>query len=148
MYINVILIVSFHKSQEIFKEALYSKELELLVAKCEDSVNDSYEENKENINIESGDTGTLSRKPGSVGPGSKMSSAVQAANTRKIGKKLTVTLVKGAHGLGFSCTTRDIQSGGPAPIYIKNILSKGAAIENGHLQGLKNFLFTPGGGSL
>ena len=129
-----LIDMPFHKSQEIFKEALYSKELELLVAKCEDSVNDSYEENKENINIESGDTGTLSRKPGSVGPGSKMSSAVQAANTRKIGKKLTVTLVKGAHGLGFSCTTRDIQSGGPAPIYIKNILSKGAAIENGQLK--------------
>ena len=119
----------FHKAQEIFKEALYSKELQLLVSKCEDTVGDlnrSLEDNKENINTEAGvDTGTLGKK--SLGPGAKLSSAVQAANTRKIGKKLTVTLIKGGHGLGFSITTRDIQSGGPAPIYIKNILSKGAA---------------------
>ena len=131
-----LIDMPFHKSQEIFKEALYSKELQLLVAKSEESlseVNKSFEDNKENINIETGDTGTLGRKLG-VGPGSKLSSAVQAANTRKIGKKLSVILVKGVHGLGFSITTRDIQSGGPAPIYIKNILSKGAAIENGLLK--------------
>ena len=36
--------------------------------------------------------------------------------------------------MGFSITTRDIQSGGVAPIYIKHILSKGAAIENGQLK--------------
>ena len=135
-----LIDMPFHKSQEIFKEALYSKELQLLVAKSEESpqeINKSFEDNKENINIEmataaaAGDTGTLGKR---VGPGSKMSSAVQAANTRKIGKKLTVTLVKGVHGLGFSITTRDIQSGGPAPIYIKNILPKGAAIENGQLK--------------
>lgn len=128
-----LIDIPFHKAQEIFKEALYSKELQLLVSKADDpNANRSFEENKENINIES-DTGTLNKKLG-VGPGSKLSSAVQAANTRKIGKKLTVVLVKGVHGLGFSITTRDIQSGGPAPIYIKNILSKGAAIENGQLK--------------
>ena len=134
-----LIDMPFHKSQEIFKEALYSKELQLLVSKSVEpplQINKSFEENKENINIEAGeagDTGTLGRKVG-LGPGSKLSSAVQAANTRKIGKKLTVVLVKGVHGLGFSITTRDIQSGGPAPIYIKNILSKGAAIENGQLK--------------
>ena len=36
--------------------------------------------------------------------------------------------------MGFSITTRDIQSGGVAPIYIKHILPKGAAIENGVLK--------------
>ena len=129
-----LIDIPFHKSQEIFKEALYSKELQLLVAKGpETEENRSFEDNKENINLEAGDTGTLGRKVG-VGPGSKLSSAVQAANTRKIGKKLNVSLVKGVHGLGFSITTRDVQSGGPAPIYIKNILSKGAAIENGQLK--------------
>ena len=132
-----LIDMPFHKSQEIFKEALYSKELQLLVAKSEESPQEdgSFEENKENINLEAGagDAGTLGRKLG-LGPGSKQASAVQAANTRKIGKKLTVSLVKGVHGLGFSITTRDIQSGGPAPIYIKNILSKGAAIENGQLK--------------
>ena len=122
-----LIDIPFHKSQEIFKEALYSKELQLLVAKGPESEeNRSFEDNKENINIEA-DTGTLGRKL-------KLSSAVQAANTRKIGKKLNVSLVKGVHGLGFSITTRDVQSGGPAPIYIKNILSKGAAIENGQLK--------------
>ena len=122
-----LIDIPFHKSQEIFKDSLHSKELQLLVAKNPDSEeNRSFEDNKENINLEA-DTGTLGRKL-------KMSSAVQAANTRKIGKKLTVSLVKGVHGLGFSITTRDVQSGGPAPIYIKNILSKGAAIENGQLK--------------
>ena len=123
-----LIDMPFHKSQEIFKEALYSKELQLLVAKSEETLsetNKTFEENKENI--EAGDTSTLGRKL-------QLSSAVQAANTRKIGKKLSVVLVKGVHGLGFSITTRDIQSGGPAPIYIKNILSKGAAIENGQLK--------------
>ena len=41
---------------------------------------------------------------------------------------------QGTHGLGFSLTTRDIQSGGVTPIYIKHILPKGAAIENGQLK--------------
>jgi len=41
---------------------------------------------------------------------------------------------QGVHGLGFSITTRDIQSGGVTPIYIKHILPKGAAIENGQLR--------------
>ena len=41
---------------------------------------------------------------------------------------------QGAHGLGFSLTTRDIQSSGVTPIYIKHILPKGAAIENGQLK--------------
>lgn len=46
------------------------------------------------------------------------------SNTRKMGKKLMVNLVKGAHGLGFSITTRDNMAGGEAPIYIKNILPR------------------------
>ena len=37
-------------------------------------------------------------------------------------------------GLGFSVTTRDNEAGGPAPIYIKNILPRGAAIEDGRLK--------------
>ena len=43
-------------------------------------------------------------------------------------------MLQGIHGLGFSITTRDIQSGGVTPIYIKHILPKGAAIENGQLK--------------
>lgn len=42
--------------------------------------------------------------------------------------------ISGASGLGFSITTRDNPAGGNSPIYIKNILPKGAAIEDGRLQ--------------
>jgi len=126
--------IPFHKAQEIFKEALFAKELLLVVDKSEESARqEQMEDNKENINLELDNSGTLGRKLG-AGPGSKLTSTVQAANTRKIGKKLYVSLVKGVHGLGFSITTRDIQAGGVAPIYIKNILPKGAAIENGQLR--------------
>lgn len=42
--------------------------------------------------------------------------------------------ILGPMGLGFSVTTRDNPAGGNAPIYIKNILPKGAAIEDGRLK--------------
>ena len=40
----------------------------------------------------------------------------------------------GPEGLGFSVTTRDNPAGGNAPIYIKNILPKGAAVKDGCLK--------------
>ncbi|XP_077978514.1 partitioning defective 3 homolog [Glandiceps talaboti] len=55
-------------------------------------------------------------------------------NVRKIGKKLHIQLTKGPQGLGFSITTRDNPAGGKNPIYIKNILPKGAAITDGRLK--------------
>ncbi|XP_064613950.1 partitioning defective 3 homolog isoform X2 [Liolophura sinensis] len=55
-------------------------------------------------------------------------------NTRRIGKKINIQLVKGPLGLGFSVTTRDNPAGGNCPIYIKNILPKGAAIIDGRLK--------------
>ncbi|CAH1788275.1 unnamed protein product [Owenia fusiformis] len=55
-------------------------------------------------------------------------------NTRKIGKKIYIQLTKGPQGLGFSITTRDNPAGGNCPIYIKNILPKGAAIDDGRLK--------------
>lgn len=47
--------------------------------------------------------------------------------------------VSGAHpegpeGLGFSITSRDVPIGGSAPIYVKNILPRGAAIQDGRLK--------------
>ncbi|XP_036362287.1 partitioning defective 3 homolog isoform X6 [Octopus sinensis] len=57
-----------------------------------------------------------------------------STNTRKIGKKLLIQLKKGSNGLGFSITTRDNQTGGDIPIYIKSILPQGAAIEDGRLK--------------
>lgn len=59
---------------------------------------------------------------------------LQTANTRKIGRKIEISMCKGPQGLGFSVTTRDNQAGGDCPIYIKKILSLGAAIEDGRLR--------------
>jgi partitioning defective protein 3 len=72
------------------------------------------------------------RNPGtilsSMIDGTKLTSV---ANTRRIGKKFQVRLLKGADGLGFSVTSRDTPAWGSAPIYIKTILPTGAAIKTG-----------------
>ena len=60
---------------------------------------------------------------------------MNALNTKKLGKKITVQLVKGPQGLGFKLAARDnCTTGEFSPIYIKNILPKGAAIADGRLQ--------------
>ncbi|XP_066589181.1 partitioning defective 3 homolog isoform X2 [Prorops nasuta] len=59
---------------------------------------------------------------------------LQTANTRKIGRMIEIELTKENNGLGFSVTTRDNPAGGHCPIYIKNILPKGAAVEDGRLR--------------
>lgn len=40
----------------------------------------------------------------------------------------------GPEGLGFSITSRDVPIGSSAPIYVKNILPRGAAIQDGQLK--------------
>ncbi|XP_068790489.1 partitioning defective 3 homolog isoform X24 [Struthio camelus] len=55
-------------------------------------------------------------------------------NAKKIGKRLSIQLRKGTEGLGFSITSRDVPIGGSAPIYVKNILPRGAAIQDGRLK--------------
>lgn len=40
----------------------------------------------------------------------------------------------GTEGLGFSITSRDVSIGGSVPIYVKNILPRGAAIQDGRLK--------------
>ncbi|XP_075683578.1 partitioning defective 3 homolog isoform X9 [Rhinoderma darwinii] len=60
-------------------------------------------------------------------------------NTKK-GKKLYIQLKKGAEGLGFSITSRDVPLGGSAPIYVKNILPRGAAIQDGRLKAADRLL--------
>lgn len=66
--------------------------------------------------------------------GAQAGNQLQAANTRKLGRKIEITLRKGPQGLGFSVTTRDNPAGGHCPIYIKTILPRGAAIEDGRLK--------------
>jgi partitioning defective protein 3 len=56
-------------------------------------------------------------------------------NTKRLGKRIVVQLVKGQQGLGFKLAARDNCSQGEfSPIYIKSILPKGAAITDGRLQ--------------
>ncbi|XP_059585135.1 partitioning defective 3 homolog isoform X11 [Alligator mississippiensis] len=55
-------------------------------------------------------------------------------NTKRIGKRINIQLRKGTEGLGFSITSRDVPIGGSAPIYVKNILPRGAAIQDGRLK--------------
>lgn len=43
-------------------------------------------------------------------------------------------IYSGTEGLGFSITSRDVTIGGSAPIYVKNILPRGAAIQDGRLK--------------
>lgn len=69
-----------------------------------------------------------------TGASSSAALTLQTANTRKIGRKIEIALCKGPQGLGFSVTTRDNQAGGDCPIYIKKIISVGAAIEDGRLR--------------
>ncbi|XP_075853747.1 partitioning defective 3 homolog isoform X9 [Microcebus murinus] len=87
------------------------------------------------------------RLPHSVHPSGKPPSAPALAphnvfstnvsssyNTKKVGKRLNIQLKKGTEGLGFSITSRDVTIGGSAPIYVKNILPRGAAIQDGRLK--------------
>ncbi|OQV15972.1 Partitioning defective 3-like protein [Hypsibius exemplaris] len=53
---------------------------------------------------------------------------------RRPGRKLTIDLLKGSEGLGFTVTTRDNPAGTICPIYVKSILSKGAAFKDGRLK--------------
>ena len=85
-------------------------------------------ENKENNeSISNTSLSYLNNNPCSVN--------MSALNTKKLGKKIVVQLVKGPQGLGFKLAARDNCSQGEySPIYIKNILPKGAAIADARLQ--------------
>ena len=45
-----------------------------------------------------------------------------------------IILFKGNTGLGFSLTSRDVVTTGKNPVYVKNILPRGAAIQDGRLR--------------
>uniref|UniRef100_A0A3Q2QWW1 Par-3 family cell polarity regulator n=1 Tax=Fundulus heteroclitus TaxID=8078 RepID=A0A3Q2QWW1_FUNHE len=53
---------------------------------------------------------------------------------KKKGRTFHIQLKKGPEGLGFSITSRDVPISGSAPIFIKNILPRGAAIQDGRLK--------------
>ncbi|XP_040848522.1 partitioning defective 3 homolog isoform X14 [Ochotona curzoniae] len=72
--------------------------------------------------------------PALHGVGTFSSTMGSTYSTKKIGKRLNIQLKKGSEGLGFSITSRDVTIGGSAPIYVKNILPRGAAIQDGRLK--------------
>ncbi|XP_072569863.1 partitioning defective 3 homolog isoform X3 [Paramormyrops kingsleyae] len=67
-------------------------------------------------------------------PQRPLGSAPSSGYTKKVGRRFTMQLKKGPEGLGFSITSRDVPIGGTAPIYVKNILPRGAAIQDGRLK--------------
>lgn len=113
----------FVKCQEMLREAIMSSNaecnaLELKVARLKTN---ETSDNKENTN--------------EIKNFNSISTNLNVMNTKKLGKKITVQLVKGPQGLGFKLAARDNCTPGEySPIYIKNILPKGAAITDGRLQ--------------
>ncbi|KAK5608414.1 Partitioning defective 3 [Crenichthys baileyi] len=67
-------------------------------------------------------------------PQRALNSTQTAGYMKKVGRRLNIQLKKGPEGLGFSITSRDVPIGGSAPIYVKNILPRGAAIQDGRLK--------------
>ncbi|XP_026094008.1 partitioning defective 3 homolog isoform X3 [Carassius auratus] len=72
--------------------------------------------------------------PGSIQSSRPTSATSSVGYSKKIGRKFNVQLRKGPEGLGFSITSRDVPIGASAPIYVKNILPRGAAIQDGCLK--------------
>uniref|UniRef100_A0A673ST45 Partitioning defective 3 homolog B n=1 Tax=Suricata suricatta TaxID=37032 RepID=A0A673ST45_SURSU len=67
-------------------------------------------------------------------PSSPSLSPLMGFGSKKNAKKIKIDLKKGPEGLGFTVVTRDSSVHGPGPIFVKNILPKGAAIKDGRLQ--------------
>ncbi|NXA08058.1 PAR3L protein, partial [Sapayoa aenigma] len=61
-------------------------------------------------------------------------SPLMGFGNKKNSKKIKIDLKKGPEGLGFTVVTRDSSVHGPGPIFVKNILPKGAAVKDGRLQ--------------
>jgi len=121
--------ISFERAKEIFSNAMQESELRLHIIRNKSvPPDDSLNFGKEYTMFE--DESSTPKKVSSF----NMKSNIQQGNTRKIGKRVTVSLIKGPHGLGFSITTRDNHLGGEALVYIKSILTKGSAIEDGNLR--------------
>ncbi|NXG06121.1 PAR3L protein, partial [Sakesphorus luctuosus] len=67
-------------------------------------------------------------------PSSPSLSPLMGFGNKKHAKRIKIDLKKGPEGLGFTVVTRDSSVHGPGPIFVKNILPKGAAVKDGRLQ--------------
>ncbi|XP_011494420.1 PREDICTED: partitioning defective 3 homolog [Ceratosolen solmsi marchali] len=126
-----LLRVPFSKVQDIFRSCMNEACLQISVLK--------YKKHRENSIQKVLGSSVSTDKAGENDDSVKRLQCanynlLQTANTRKIGKMIEIELSKGNNGLGFSVTTRDNPAGGHCPIYIKNILPKGAAVEDGRLK--------------
>uniref|UniRef100_A0A8C6M321 Par-3 family cell polarity regulator n=1 Tax=Nothobranchius furzeri TaxID=105023 RepID=A0A8C6M321_NOTFU len=77
---------------------------------------------------------SAAKPPTGHSPQRALNSTPTVGFTKKVGRRLNIQLKKGPEGLGFSITSRDVPIGGSAPIYVKNILPRGAAIQDGRLK--------------
>ncbi|RLU20682.1 hypothetical protein DMN91_007295 [Ooceraea biroi] len=128
-----LLHIPFSKVQEIFRICMNDPCLQISVVKHKRKVKSEKSSHKNHGNA----SGRLEKNEGDENIKRLQCSnynLLQTANTRKIGRMIEIELTKGNNGLGFSVTTRDNPAGGHCPIYIKNILPKGAAVEDGRLR--------------
>ncbi|XP_037076681.1 partitioning defective 3 homolog [Pollicipes pollicipes] len=139
--------ISFQRAQEIFVSAMSGGDLRLLVEHVPGRSQPpapaaALSRSHTPIDALDGDAIGGGSRVATVSPtkkvpaslSSRTQSVMQTSNTRKLGRRLSVALVKGADGLGFSVTTRDNPAGAHAPVYVKNILPQGAAVEDGRLR--------------
>lgn len=135
--INGIKLIGLSESQvqEQLRRALESSELRVRVLRGDQQRRQQQRQQQQQRDSKVAEmvevvTVSPTRKPHAAPVGTSL----QVANTRKLGRKIEILLKKGPNGLGFSVTTRDNPAGGHCPIYIKNILPRGAAIEDGRLK--------------
>ncbi|XP_064538677.1 partitioning defective 3 homolog isoform X3 [Drosophila montana] len=130
--INGIKLIGLSESQvqEQLRRALECSELRVRVLRGDQQRRQQQRRDSKVAEMVEVATVSPTRKPHAAPVGTSL----QVANTRKLGRKIEILLKKGPNGLGFSVTTRDNPAGGHCPIYIKNILPRGAAIEDGRLK--------------
>jgi C-terminal processing protease CtpA/Prc len=102
-------ISMIRRAQQIFRSALQEPELELKIVRSTKQSSSSFFLN----HLDSNDFPLASKR---------------------MGKIMKITLVKGTDGLGFKLASRDNPTGTANPIYVKTIFGKGAAIEDGRLR--------------
>lgn len=128
-----LLHIPFSKVQEIFRTCMNDPCLQISIVKHKRKARSEKSLHKNHGNI-SGGSEKIETDENIKRLQCSNYNLLQTANTRKIGRMIEIELTKGIDGLGFSVTTRDNPAGGHCPIYIKNILPKGAAVEDGRLK--------------
>ena len=101
---NTYLNFNSFTAQEIFKEALYAKDLRLKILKGKpgaglhkNNLENNQNTGESNLEIHANEVeiGEKNNKKTEMAAGTKITSAVHANNTRKIGKILKISLRKG-----------------------------------------------------